>query len=231
MSKVLGVGENNVQVTDFYEGSVIVLYNLVEDIESDLDLTQLQDAYEKKLLVPSQSSQSSILEGIPILSLTQLTSGTGSPIHSKLTLIVNEKKSSPTLAIIISAVSFIIFSAAIYFLRLVMKPKPVQQDMPEITIKIKGKTYEEDESEFNIHRSNNDLVLESYRHADELKMKGTEIKMKAPYDHHLDTADEAQDAPQESIVTYENPYQDNNLYPTGAEMRQLNENSIESKDF
>jgi len=41
MSKTLGVTPNNIYVTDYYEGSVIVEYNLVEDLESDLDLEQL----------------------------------------------------------------------------------------------------------------------------------------------------------------------------------------------
>jgi hypothetical protein len=35
---MLEVSENNIEVVDYYEGSVIVLYNLVEDLENDLDL-------------------------------------------------------------------------------------------------------------------------------------------------------------------------------------------------
>ena len=38
MSTTLGVKENNIEVVKYYEGSVIVEYNLVEDLENDLDL-------------------------------------------------------------------------------------------------------------------------------------------------------------------------------------------------
>jgi hypothetical protein len=41
MSTTLGVNENNIEVVKYYEGSVIVEYNLVEDLENDLDLEQL----------------------------------------------------------------------------------------------------------------------------------------------------------------------------------------------
>jgi hypothetical protein len=54
MSQTLGITPNNIEVTDYYEGSVIIEYNLVEDLENDLDLEQLQKAYEEKLLLPSQ---------------------------------------------------------------------------------------------------------------------------------------------------------------------------------
>lgn len=115
MSQTLGITPNNIEVTDYYEGSVIIEYNLVEDLENDLDLEQLQKAYEEKLLLPSQDKQSTSSDGISslgsisILSIEQLTSGTGSPIHSKVAspisvpMIVSEeltKQSSPTLIII-----------------------------------------------------------------------------------------------------------------------------------
>lgn len=41
MSNTLGVYPNNIEVVDYYEGSVIVEYNLVEDLENDFDLEQL----------------------------------------------------------------------------------------------------------------------------------------------------------------------------------------------
>ena len=71
MSSSLGVSPSNIEVIDYYEGSVIVLYNLVESLENPLELQELQTAYEEKILKPVQGSseESNQIGGFKVLSI------------------------------------------------------------------------------------------------------------------------------------------------------------------
>jgi hypothetical protein len=70
MSETLGLAPSNIHVIDYYEGSVIILYNLVESSFNDLSLSQLEQAYNSKI-----TSNLKEFKGVKIISSGQISSG------------------------------------------------------------------------------------------------------------------------------------------------------------